>query len=72
MYPVKKEIDRLKKTLIKLFIFIVIYSLMIVLANTFLSNLTNTGRIVSGVIAVISILLTELIMNKLTPKHKPK
>lgn len=72
MYPVKKEIDRLKKTLIKLFIFIVIYSLMIVLANTFLSNLTNTGRIVSGVIAVISILLTELIINKLTPKHKSK
>ena len=64
--------DRLKNILIKLFIFIVIYSLIIVLANTFLPNLTSTGRIVSGVIAVISILLAELIMNKTTLKHRSR
>lgn len=64
--------DRLKNILIKLFIFILIYSLIIVLANTFLPNLTNAGRIVSGVIAVISVLLAELIMNKTTLKHRSR
>ena len=64
--------DRLKNILIKLFIFIVIYSLIIVLANTFLPNLTNAGRIVSGVIAVISVLLTELILNKTPLKYRSR
>lgn len=46
-----------------------IYSLIIVLSNIFLPNLTNAGRIVSRVIAIISLLLAELIMNKTTLKN---
>jgi hypothetical protein len=61
--------DRLKKILVKLLIFIAIYSLIIVLANTFLPNLTSARRIISGVIAVISVLLAELVMNKITLKN---
>lgn len=58
----------MKKILIKLLIFIAIYSLIIVAANIFLPDLTSNGRIISGVIAVISLLFAELIMDKIIVK----
>lgn len=58
----------MKKILIKLLIFIAIYFLIIVAANIFLPDLTSNGRIISGVIAVISLLFVELIMDKIIVK----
>ena len=37
---------------------------MIVLANTFLSSLTSTKRLIFGVIAMMSISLTTVMMSK--------
>lgn len=54
----------------KLLIFTLIYSLIIVLFNTYLPDLTNIGRIVSGIIGIISIFLAESIMGKNAKKNK--
>lgn len=59
----------MKKILIMLLVFIAIDSLIIVAANTFLPDLTSNGRIVSGVMAIISLLFTELVMDRIIVKN---
>ncbi|MGB3161164.1 MAG: hypothetical protein WBA84_07955 [Carnobacterium sp.] len=60
----------MKKIVMKLLIFTLIYSLIIVLFTTYLPDLTNIGRIVSGMIGIISIFLAESVMGKNAKKNK--
>ena len=60
----------MKKIMIRLLVFIAVYSLIIVAANTFLPDLTSNGRIVSGVIAVISLLFTEVVIDRIIFKNR--